>query len=152
MNKEEIQYLTNEKLDEGLDFPEINEEIKTLKQSQIIFKNQKKEIEIAKKVIERQDNLIKEQKNKIFKLRLQIDMDNDSKREELKENNNCELRNIKRVLLIFKELNKPLNLSDIEKNCFLKREKVLSCLGILEYFNKIKMEKDKDRVQKWRLI
>lgn len=149
VNKQEIEYLTEEKLRQGEDFPEINEDIKRLKSSQIIFKNQKKEIDILKELTEKQDKLIKEQQNKIFKLRIEVDSQRNNKREVLKENGKGDINDLKRIILILGDSKNHLCLTTIQRECILSREKTLSCLGFLEKHNIIFKNKDIKNNDTW---
>lgn len=155
MKGEEVQSLVGKKLREGKDFPEINEEIEELKESQVIFKNQEKELKRLNNKILSQDNEIKELKNKLFKLNLERDTKREDKRTEIKTNGDSGgdslLRNLRRIVLILRAEGRPCNLSYIEQNCFLDNKKLLPCLGFLEEVGVLKMDRDEKNIQRWGL-
>ena len=147
-----MQSLVVKKLHEGKDYEEAYEEIDTLKKSQIVFKHQKSELTKLRELVTKQEEEIKDLKNKNFKLNIKCDAERDKEREVLKENGNGNCKNIKRIWLIMNEYKEPLCLSDITRNCFIDNKEVLSCLGLLEFLGKIKMEKDSKGTQEWKII
>jgi hypothetical protein len=152
MKSEEVKSLIVKKVKEGKDYPEIHTEIERLKKSQIVFKQQKTELTKLRELVIRQEELIKDLKNKIFKLRVQVDSNEEIKREVLKENGDGDMRTLKRILLLIREENKSLCLTDIKQGCLYgDSKKLLSCLGFLEDVKVLKMEKDKNGVQRWLL-
>jgi hypothetical protein len=149
MKGEEVQILVKNKLEEGKDFPEINEEIDALKKSQIIFKSQKSELTQLNKKIISQANEIKILKNKLFKQGLLIEAKKDEKREVLKENGSGDINDLKRIILILKDSKEPMCLTSIQKDSCLYPKKALSCLGFLEKYSIIRKEKDFKNIDRW---
>lgn len=149
VSEQEVSYLVEEKLKQGEDYSEIYEEIKTLKQSQIVFKKQKSEIQILKEQLEKKDRLIKDLQNKNFKLNIQVDSNREDKRTELKQNGNGDMKSLKRIMLILTDSKIPLCFTSIKEECCLGREKTYSCLGFLEKYLLIKRKKDEKGVDVW---
>lgn len=149
MKGEEEQCLVTNKLKEGKDFPQINKELKNLKQSQIIFKKQKSEIKIKDdriKVLEKENSVLK---NHNFKLRHEKNVRKESERNELKKEDGGDIRSLKRLIMMVRENKSPMTLSDIRHQCFTDKKKTLSCLGFLEENNLIKSSKDGNGITRW---
>jgi TolA-binding protein len=153
MKREEVDCLIINKLQEGMDYPEINEEIQTLKESQIVFKKQKDELSQLNKKIQQ---LTKENENlrkQNFKLKFEKDSKviekREEKRSELKESGEGTIRDLKRLLLILRDTKEPLCLSQIKKDCLLSDKKALSCLGFLEKYNLVISEENEKGITKW---
>jgi len=153
MKKEEIIALTDIKLNEGKDYKEIKEEIRKLKQSQIIFKNKELELkQLNKKLLiisKERDNLKKE----LFKLKFERDINKTKEKEnkikELEESNDGDIKHIRRIKLLIEETEEPLTISKIKEVCCINTKKILSCLKLLEDYKLIDSVKGNKGIKRW---
>lgn len=153
MKQEEVDCLKINKLQEGKDRIQINKEIKRLRESQILFKEQHKELVSLRKQVD----LFKEEKKKserdIFKLKFDRDKERIEKREEkrnkLKENGDGDIKHLRRIMLVLSGKS-PLPLSSLQEETFVyKEKKLLPCIKFLEDYNLIKSERDEKGIQRW---
>ena len=152
MKHEELDYLKLEKKKDGKDDLEINKEIDFLVDSQIEFKNVKREINRLNQIIKKKDKEIfklnqklGEKKQKDFKQRLK-ELTNQKK--EIKGNSRAFLNRILNHL----EKDREYSKTDIMKELMMSRERTIECLGILKDLKKIDFRIDNLGVVRYKLI
>jgi hypothetical protein len=128
MIKEELECLVEEKKREGKSDILIDKEIKRLKKSQIVFKEQKNEAIKLNKQIE----LLKKERDNLRKRLMSFELNQGLIRQEKdKEGRHATIKDIKRVLITLKE-NKPMGKTEIKRFClFGSQDKVSECLDFL---------------------
>lgn len=143
MRGDEIQALSKQKYSEGKDSERVNEEIETLKNSQIILKNNKIQIIHLQKDIDKlnQENI--KLKEKIFNLQFKLD-----KTEQTKEIVEGNVRYLSRIMIILKKGVKTTQSEIVELCCTVTKE-IKPCLHFLERYNLIKSEKIKGLKRYW---
>ena len=133
----------------GKEYKEALLEIKRLEDSQIVFKEDKREILKLKKKI---NSLEKERdilKNKNFKLGLRELFQKEVKREKIKQNGNGELKYLNRILTLLKEEKEPTVEGMIPTLCCATGKQVYPCLGFLVKTGLIKSIKQKGKTRYW---
>ncbi len=156
MKEEEIEVLTINKLSGGKDYPQIYEEIKRLRESQVLFKEQRKELGYLKNRIQGLESENEKLKKQLFKFKFKRDTKvlekREEKRNELRKDEKDEIKSLRRILFVLQDFKKPLCLSLLQKEtCRLDNRKLLPCLNFLEENKLIKSERDNKGIQKWFL-
>ena len=149
MKKEEKICLKDNKLKEGKTYKQALKEIKRLEQSQIIFKENEREIKRLNKKIKQLEKENSELKNKLFKLNLELNTLQEEKRNKLKEKDNGELKYLKRIIMILSDEKKPMTISELAKACLTVTKKIYPCVGFLEKNNLINYKKDADGIGRY---
>ena len=134
MKKEELDTLIINKRGSGKESKEIFKEINDLKQSQMIFKENKKEIIDLNKVIDKLENKNAKLTNKLFKLGLQAH----PKRED-KDRRVATINDLNRVNKTMKFTKHSLTQTEIRELCLMTNEKARACINCLMKFNKVKL-------------
>ncbi len=136
MKEEEYKYLTDEKLRNGGELEQAKLEIKQLNQSQIGFKNLKKQLRRLEKELEKKNKLIEKLQKSHFtnilpRTEEKIVQINNSK------NNQATLRDLNRILSLF-DVEERIRLSDLTETCIIKPKIMKGALNFLVRNNMIK--------------
>ena len=131
----------------GIEYKQALKEIKRLEESQIVFKEDKKEIETLKKKIislEKENNSLK---NKAFNIGLKKLSVNEVKREKLKRKTNGDIKYLNRILLVLKDSKESIAQGMVSKLCFATGKEIYPCIGFLEKNGMIKSIKEKGKTR-----
>lgn len=139
MKEEEKRALVNNKLADGKDFPQINQEIKTLEQSQILFKEQEKDITYLKKRIEKVEEENDKLKQKNFTLGLKQTEKRNTERES-RDSKAASVTHLNRMMRVMKLENRPLIQTELREMCCTTNGIIKGCLLFAEKYNLIKKE------------
>jgi len=136
MKSEEVGVLIKNKKEEGKDTPTIFNEIRTLKESQIIFKEQKREIQRLNKELEKIGKQLETLKEKQFRegLKPKVEVKED------KDNKNHTIKIMARILNILETENRDLTQTQLKDFCCTSHPKIVPCLMFLTKHNLIKKE------------
>jgi len=145
MRCEEFKTLYNKKKGEGKPEMQIYKEIRDVEESQIILRNQTKEIQRLQKKIEKLEEANGKLKNENLKLGLK------TKPQKIVEYHDkpfpSEMK-LRRVKLILKSSKNPMTMSEIRDIAYgLSLGEIRDCLMILYFKNEIKKTGDKFQVK-----
>lgn len=135
MKRDEKRCLTHNKVGEGKDYPQIHEEINTLNKSQLIFKEQGREIrKLNTKIRKLEDENKKLKKEKLVKgLKPKILPQNNIKNSDT----HCAtIKDLIRIIIILKSEPKGMTITELRKiNYGSKYEKIKPSLVFLIKYN-----------------
>jgi len=146
MKAEEEKVLFKEKTEfDKKSIEQANKEIKILKGSQIKFKNQEKEIKDLERRINTLTNINSVLKTKNFNLNLKLNSIHKEKREVKSKEGNGTIKYVNRIMIVLKETNKPMNITELKNSCCMDCGDIYPCLTFMERYNLIKSEKDSSK-------
>jgi len=135
MRGDELAGLRKQRQLEGMDNKEINEEIKNLVGSQIVLKNNKKEIKSLTKDNEKLTDQNEKLKSKVFDLQFRLDS---TKGEPIiREEKESDLPILRRIMILLK-CGEPVEESKLLEDCEITKKKLSKCAEFLERYKLIK--------------
>jgi len=143
MKKEEVKYLESEKIRNGKSLELARAEVKHLIDSQKGFKELKREVQILERKLESKDKEL----DKLRKHNFSLLPRSESKVNEIKSSNNDEvtLKQLNRIMSILESENR-IGLSDLQKTCVIKPNKLKGALNFLNRYNLIKQIPDGNKL------
>lgn len=142
MRGDALQGLKQQKLAEGKDLVEVNDEINHLVYSQIEFKQCKKEIKHLtkdnEKLLDQNDKL----KRKVFDLQLKADSTKGEP--SIKESKESDIKILKKTMLMLKN-QEQLTVEELAGRCLTPIRKMEECLGFLSVYGIVTSNKKGER-------
>lgn len=155
VTKEGWKYLIGQKFKEGKEKKQVYKEINDLKQAQIIFKENQREIKSLNKIIEKQDKKIEKLTKLNFDLGLKVNVNKDMvhlQKEETKVNhNNATVKDLKMIMRVMKLENKSMTRTDLMNGCGYTHKRIVPCLFFLSSVNLIKKTKNVKNMERYSL-
>ena len=144
MKASEKDYLKKKKKQEGKDYPEINEELERLENSQRDFKSLNKKLRDKQKYIDRLEAKLEKATNtsKDFKKQFKIDINRaEQKEQEIRtsKNGDATIKDLNRIISLIEEEG-TIGLADLSRTCVLKSKTCKGALKFLERIGLIKLE------------
>ncbi|MCK9429466.1 MAG: hypothetical protein M0R17_05640 [Candidatus Omnitrophica bacterium] len=143
MKQAEVKVLVNGKKSVGKCLDEAYEEVRVLNESQEVFKQNKRELARLRPLVEKQDEQIKELKNKLFKLNFELSKKEDVEKvvDDSKGTLMC-LRRIIRFMVKDKEYSK----SELSKELIIEPKKLIEYLKFLNDMNIVKINIKNEKI------
>ncbi len=132
MRGDELQGLREQRKSEDMDDLEINEEINKLIESQVILKNNNKEIKSLTKDNKKLTEQVKKLKSKVFDLQLKKDMSQSEP--SIKEEKESDMIVLKRTMLMLKN-KEQLTVEELAGRCLTPIKKMETYVEFLQKHN-----------------